>query len=156
LKLSPTQVFKVARGEVMAKSATPQAKPPITSLVFLVCVSIFAALVTPHTHWRILYAALACYSLVCLIFKFGWLVPCTIIGTHIGVLMDQPIKGMVIGSRFAETMLLIVGCAICGLFAGLMADGPDLVSRKQREDENPNDEPSNDSMNKDQSQHPSF
>ena len=89
--------------------ATPRSKPPTSSLVFLIAVSVFAFFVTPSPYWRILYAALAGYSLLSIVFRFGWLVPCTIIGTHIGLLWDQPIGGIWASDHYGVVVDLDVG-----------------------------------------------
>ena len=88
-------------------------------------------------HGRILYAALACYSMLAIILQFGWLVPCTVAGTYIGILMDPPIKGGSLVSQTVESTGWMIFGATFGLFAGWMADGTGLERQNMGDGEEP-------------------
>lgn len=82
------------------------------------------------------FAVVACLSFVfllatsmgvaafrALVLCVGWVVPCTIAGVHIGLIMDARVKGGTDESQMLETVVSICGGTIAGLLVGLIIDG---------------------------------
>jgi hypothetical protein len=71
--------------------------------------------------WR-LFAGLAVCSYVSVVFRAGWLVPCVVLGTIVGMLLDPAVKGGDADSQIWETVQHVVSGTFLGLVAGLLAD----------------------------------
>ena len=82
--------------------------------------------------WEFLAGLCAC-SAVSLIFRMGWVVPCTIIGLGVGAFLDGPIKGGTYESQMWETVRSICGGAAAGFFVGLGIDCIHLASENDGE-----------------------
>jgi len=71
--------------------------------------------------WK-LYAGLFAGSMVSLLFRSGWLIPCLVCGTIIGDFSDPPIKGGSIESQMWETVSCLWTGTIVGLLIGYVID----------------------------------
>lgn len=85
--------------------------------------------------WK-LYAGLFAVSMAALIFRSGWLIPCTVCGTIIGDLSDPPVKGGTIDSQMWET----VSCLWSGVIAGILIGFSIDATLSELEDETDNEE----------------
>ena len=87
--------------------------------------------------WR-LYAGLFAGSMTALIFRSGWVVPCVVIGTLLGILIDPPIKSGPIDAQIWET----VSCLWSGTISGLVIGVTIEITLKTSDDEHTSDEDS--------------
>jgi hypothetical protein len=69
-----------------------------------------------------LFAVLAICSFVSIVFRTGWIIPCTVLGTIIGIFSDVGIKGGTAESRVWETFRYVLPGAIIGMVVGAIAD----------------------------------
>ncbi len=83
--------------------------------------------------WK-LFAGLCACSTASLIFRMGWLVPCIVIGTFAGTLLDAKVKGGTIESQMWETVWSICSGAVVGCVIGLIVDSPRRVPQNDNED----------------------
>lgn len=76
----------------------------------------------PHPLWMFV-AALGTLALVSIFLRFGWVVPFTIAGVYIGMIVLDPVMGRVLEIRMWETFFAsIVLGAITGFGIGAVAD----------------------------------
>jgi len=80
--------------------------------------------------WKLLAGLSACTT-AALIFRLGWLVPCIVLGTLAGILLDPAIKGGTIESQMWETVSYICFGAVAGFVVGLMIDMDRTSSRME-------------------------
>ncbi len=71
--------------------------------------------------WR-LYSGLFAGSTTALLFRSGWLIPCTVCGTIFGIFLDPPIKGGTIDSQMWETVSSLWSGVIAGIVIGFVID----------------------------------
>jgi hypothetical protein len=58
-----------------------------------------------------------------LVLRVGWVIPCTVAGVYVGLIMDARVKGGTYESQMLETVVSICGGAIAGFLVGSMVDG---------------------------------
>lgn len=81
-------------------------------------------------YWR-LYAGLFAGSMTALIFRSGWLIPCTVCGTLFGIFIDPPIKSGPIDAQMWQTVSNLWSGVIAGLVMGVAIE----ITLKTSDDE---------------------
>lgn len=75
----------------------------------------------PHRVW-LLGAGLGIVALVSLALPVGWVVPCTVAGVYLGMVLDPPVKGGTTESQMMETATWIVVGTVIGFVVGIWMD----------------------------------
>ncbi|QDT26876.1 hypothetical protein Enr10x_21870 [Gimesia panareensis] len=87
--------------------------------------------------WR-LYSGLFAGSLTALIFRSGWLIPCTVCGTLFGIFLDPTIKGGTIDSQMWETVSSLWSGVIAGVVFGFAINTTLTATENESEKETDN------------------
>ena len=113
----------------MVSAAASHSKTPVKFLLFLASISTYVAVVTLRWEGWFFFAIMACYSLLTILFRLGWLIPCTISGIYLGVIA--------MSFSFAEQdePFVAIGGAISGFIVGLIVDGTISENQNRSEDE---------------------
>ena len=111
------------QGPVTPVTSKPSNAAALSLPLFLLLAAL-ATLVYSTTGERVwqLFAALAGFSSLALLLRFGWVVPCMVAGTVIGFFADPAIKGGDHESQMWETVWHLVGGTLVGLFIGILID----------------------------------
>ena len=84
----------------------------------------------PQRVW-LLGASLGTVAAITVFLRVGWAVPCTIVGTYLGLISDAHIKGGSCESQAWETVHAIVFGTIFGFGVGLFLDGMEYHRTKR-------------------------
>jgi hypothetical protein len=116
----------------MARAAS-HSKTPVKFLLFLASISTYIAVATLRWEGWIFFAIMALYSLFAILFRWGWLMPCTITGTYLGV-VAMPFPHF--GSPTDENEAFVaIGGAISGFIVGLLVDATIEENQNRSDDE---------------------
>lgn len=75
-----------------------------------------------------LFISLFAYAVGSIVFRLGWVVPCTVLGIFCGIAMDLHVKGGSIEAQMWETVRSIIAGFVVGLLAGIVLDGNSQVA----------------------------
>ncbi len=85
--------------------------------------SAYVAVVTYPSGPSRLAVSMGVAAFLALVLRVGWVIPCTIAGVYVGLIMDAHVKGGTDESQMLETVVSICGGAFAGFVIGLMIDG---------------------------------
>lgn len=89
----------------------------------LVVFSAYVAVVTYPSGPSQLAVSMGVAAFLALVLRVGWVIPCTIAGVYVGLIMDARVKGGSDESQMLKTVASICGGAIAGFVVGFMIDG---------------------------------
>lgn len=82
------------------------------------------------THFYVFFAAIFSYALASIIFRWGWVVPCTLFGVLLGPSLGPSVRGGTLESQTWEDIQSIGKGFILGFLVGIVLDaGAPLIKR---------------------------
>lgn len=69
-----------------------------------------------------IFAALFLYSIASLVFRWGWVIPCTVVGTVLGLFAGDSFTGCVVESQMSDAVTKIVFGLAGGFVIGWLFD----------------------------------
>lgn len=119
----------------MTKRTEPRSRLQIAFTWNLLLISLPAIGTTDSFAGWLIVASLGFFSLLALVLRVGWVVPCTIAGAYVGVAgtMDQHGYGSTVEDHIRSVTILLMTCTIVGLVMGLFIDGSNRPGQNESE-----------------------
>ena len=114
----------VAQHQADLQGPTGRALVCVKWILFVITASFTATLWVEGTNRRLLvfWAGLFVAVSAAIVFRGGWLIPCTICGVLGGFLLDPPVQGGPADAQIMQTVWLIIIGTVIGCVTGLLVD----------------------------------